>query len=155
MEQILNTIGIDTELLKSKPIHTRDGVMKILRISHITLRDYEKKNLIQASRFRRKKYYTSKSIMNCIRIHFGLELKEQIQKIVKANSIKKINTVISLLDKHILNELRNKELNEDKIQSLTGIRTEFSEELKSLIRVKNIKTMFDKDYFDSYRKSKW
>ena len=75
------------------------------------------------------------------------------QKIVKANNIKKINTVISLLDKHILNELKQKEVNEDKIESLTGIRTEFVDQLSSLIRVKNIKDMFDKEYTKSYRKS--
>jgi len=72
MEQILNTIGVDTDLLNTNPIHNRETTMRILGISHTTLKKYEDENILQSSRFRRKKYYTSKSIIDCIKSQFNL-----------------------------------------------------------------------------------
>ena len=73
---------------------------------------------------------------------------------MKVNSFKKINTVISLLDKHILNILSQKEIDEDKLSVLTDIRTLYVEELNGIMRSENIGDMFDKDYWKSYRKTK-
>ena len=72
---------------------------------------------------------------------------------MKVNSFKKVNTVISLLDKHILNILSQKEIDEDKLSILTDIRTLYVEELNGIIRGENIKEMYDKKYWKSYRKS--
>ena len=73
---------------------------------------------------------------------------------MKVNSYKKINTVISLLDKHILNILSKKEIDDDKLSVLTDIRILYVEELNGIIRSENMSDMFDKSYWKSYRKSK-
>ena len=72
MEQILNTIGIDTELLNKELLHNREDTMKILGVSHTTLKKYEDENLIRPSRFKRKKYYTKESILMCIKQNLKL-----------------------------------------------------------------------------------
>ena len=72
---------------------------------------------------------------------------------MKVNNQKKINTIISLLDTHILNELKKKDMNEDRVQTLTGIRSEYIEELNNVKRGENIRDMFDKNYFKNFRKS--
>ena len=64
-----------------------------------------------------------------------------------------IEKIISLLDKHILLILNKKEVDDDKLSVLSDIRILYIEELKSLIRSKNTRDMFDKKYFESYRKS--
>ena len=73
---------------------------------------------------------------------------------MKINNQNKLNTIISLLDTHILNELKKKDMNEEKVESLTGIRTEFIVELNNVLRGENIRNMFDKKYWESYRKTK-
>lgn len=73
---------------------------------------------------------------------------------MKINNQNKLDTFISLLDIHILNELKKKDMNEDKVESLTGIRSEFIEELNNVKRGENIRSMFDKEYWKSYKKSK-
>lgn len=72
---------------------------------------------------------------------------------MKVNNQNKINTIISLLDSHILNELKKKDMNEDRVQTLTGIRSEYIEELNNVKRGENIQDMFDKNYFKNFRKS--
>ena len=72
---------------------------------------------------------------------------------MKVNNHKKIELIISLLDSHILNELKKKEFNEDRIQTITGIRSDYIEELNSVQRGENIQDMFDKNYFKNFRKS--
>lgn len=72
---------------------------------------------------------------------------------MKVNNQNKINTIISLLDSHILNELKKKDMNEDRVQTLTGIRSEYIEELNKVKRGENIQDMFDKNYFKNFRKS--
>ena len=72
---------------------------------------------------------------------------------MKINNQNKLNTIISLLDTHILNELKKKDVNEEKVESLTGIRTEFIQELNNVLRGENIRNMFDKKYWESYRKT--
>ena len=75
MEQILITIGVDTDLLNQEPIHNRETTMRILGISHTTLKKYENENILQSSRFRRKKYYTSEAIINCVKTNLNLSKK--------------------------------------------------------------------------------
>ena len=69
---LLNTLGVDVKSLKEKNIHTRQGCMDILGISHSTLKRYEDKNLLKSSKFRRKKYYTTQSIIDCLSKHFNI-----------------------------------------------------------------------------------
>ena len=75
MEQILITIGVDTDLLNQEPIHNRETTMRILGISHTTLKKYENENILQSSRFRRKKYYTKEAIVYCIKSNLNLSPK--------------------------------------------------------------------------------
>jgi len=72
---------------------------------------------------------------------------------MKINNHKKVELIISLLDSHILNELKKKDMNEDRVQTLTGIRSEYIEELNNVKRGENIQDMFDKNYFKNFRKS--
>jgi len=63
---------------------------------------------------------------------------------MKVNNIKNISKTINLLDKRITNLLIQKEIDEDKIDTLSSIRFQYVEELNSLIRVKNTSEMFNK-----------
>lgn len=69
---------------------------------------------------------------------------------MKINSQNYINTIIAQLETNIINELSKKNMNEEKVESLTGIRSEFNKELNSLKRGENIRDMFDTDYWKSY-----
>ncbi len=62
---------------------------------------------------------------------------------MRINSIKNINKVIYLLDKHIIELLNKEDVNDDKLSVLSDIRVLYIEELNSLIRVKNTSTMFN------------
>ena len=70
----------------------------------------------------------------------------------QVNSIININKIIQLIDKHILKILFSKEVNEDKLSTLTDIRVLYIEELNNLIRSKNISDMYNKKYWKSYRR---
>ena len=50
MEQILNTIGVDTDLLNTNPIHNRETTIRIMGISHTTLKKYEDEEILQSSK---------------------------------------------------------------------------------------------------------
>ena len=63
---------------------------------------------------------------------------------MKVYNIKNISKTINLLDKRITNLLIQKEIDEDKIDTLSSIRFQYVEELNSLIRVKNTREMFNK-----------
>ena len=69
------------------------------------------------------------------------------------NRKKSISKVIHLLDKHILVILSKNEIDDDKLSVLTDIRILFVEELNGLIRSNNTSEMYDKKYWNSYRKS--
>ena len=75
MEKILTTIGVDCDLLNANPIHNRETTMRILGISHTTLKKYEDENILQSSRFRRTKYYTKDAILDCIKTNLNLSKK--------------------------------------------------------------------------------
>tara|TARA_A100001015_G_scaffold320282_1_gene446089 strand:- start:1314 stop:1487 length:174 start_codon:yes stop_codon:yes gene_type:complete len=49
--------------------------MKIMGISHTTLKKYEDEDVLQSSRFRRKKYYTKNAILGCIKTNLNLSKK--------------------------------------------------------------------------------
>jgi len=67
--------------------------------------------------------------------------------------INNISKVIYLLDEHILEILMKDEVDDDKLSVLTDIRILYIEELNNMIRSKNIGDMFDRKYFELYRKS--
>lgn len=71
------------------------------------------------------------------------------------NNMKNISYVIHQLDKHILRILNKNEIDERTLSTLTSIRIEYVQELNSIVSSKNTRDMFDKDYWKSYRKSKW
>ena len=71
------------------------------------------------------------------------------------NSIKNISKVIYLLDKHILRILSKNEIDDRTLSTLTSIRIEYVQEMNSIISSKNTRDMFDKKYFESYRRSEW
>jgi hypothetical protein len=71
------------------------------------------------------------------------------------NNIKNISYVIHQLDKHILRILSKNEIDDRTLSTLTSIRIEYVLELNSVISSKNTSDMFDKKYFEMYRKSKW
>ena len=63
---------------------------------------------------------------------------------MKTNSIKIISKTIQLLDKRIIELLLEKEIDVNKIDSLSSVRTLYVEELNNKIRVKNTREMFKK-----------
>lgn len=63
---------------------------------------------------------------------------------MKVNNIKNISKTISLLDKRITELLLQNEVDEDKIDTLSSVRFEYTKELNSLIRMKNTREMFNK-----------
>ena len=58
------------------------------------------------------------------------------------NSKSKISKIIYLIDNHIIDLLGKKEMDEDKIDTLTKIRIEYIQELNNIIRVQNTKDMY-------------
>lgn len=72
MQEIMNKIGINTELLQSEPLHTREQTLVILGISPKTLWNYQKSNLIEGTTFKGKRYYSKDAIIDCIKIHFNI-----------------------------------------------------------------------------------
>ena len=71
-----------------------------------------------------------------------------------------IEKIIFLLDKQILkilssDEVDNKKLSiiTDRLSDLTDIRILYVEELNNLIRGQNTSDMYDKKYWDSYRRN--
>jgi len=71
------------------------------------------------------------------------------------NNIKNISKVIYLLDNHILRILSKNEIDDRTLNTLTSIRIEYVQEINSIISSRNTREMFDKEYWKSYRKSKW
>jgi len=72
---------------------------------------------------------------------------------MKTNSIETLSKIINLLDAHVLILLQEKELDTEKVLSISSIRIEYMEELNNLIRSRSRRDMYDKKYYDSYRKS--
>ena len=73
---------------------------------------------------------------------------------MKTNSIETLSKIINLLDVHVLTLLQKKELDDEKVISISSIRIEYMDELTNLIRTRNTREMYDKKYYDLYRKTK-
>ena len=67
--------------------------------------------------------------------------------------MEKIKKMISLIDYHILEILVKNDVDVDKLDSLTTVRHELVLELNSYISMKNTREMYDKEYWESYKKS--
>jgi hypothetical protein len=65
---------------------------------------------------------------------------------MKTNSIKTIRKTIQLLDKRISELLLEKETDVNKIDTLSNVIILYTEELKSLISMRNTRDMFKKGY---------
>jgi len=65
---------------------------------------------------------------------------------MKTNSIKSIRKTIQLLDKRITELLLEKEIDVNKIDTLSNVRILYTEELKSLISMRNTRDMYKKGY---------
>jgi len=72
MQEILNKIGVNTELLHREPLHTREQTLEILGVSPKTLWKYERQNLIKGTTFKGKRYYSKDAIIDCVKIHFNI-----------------------------------------------------------------------------------
>jgi hypothetical protein len=72
MQELMNKIGINTELLQSEPLHTREQTLEILGVSPKTLWNYQKSNLIEGTTFKGKRYYSKDAIIDCIKMHFNI-----------------------------------------------------------------------------------
>tara|TARA_B110000977_G_C10734742_1_gene360506 strand:+ start:297 stop:548 length:252 start_codon:yes stop_codon:yes gene_type:complete len=72
MQKLMNKIGINTELLQSEPLHTREQTLEILGVSPKTLWNYQKSNLIEGTTFKGKRYYSKDAIIDCIKTHFNI-----------------------------------------------------------------------------------
>lgn len=59
------------------------------------------------------------------------------------NTIKKISKTIYLLDKHIYNILKKKEMDVDKLDAIVTVRNNYIKELNSLIRISNTRELFN------------
>ena len=71
---------------------------------------------------------------------------------MRTNSIETLGEIINLLDAHVLTLLQKKELDDVKVLSISSIRLEYIEELNNLIRSRCRSEMYDKKYYDLYRK---
>lgn len=57
-------------------------------------------------------------------------------------NIENIKKVISLIDKRLIRQLGEKEINIDEIETLSSLKSDYTKELNNLIRMKNTKEMF-------------
>lgn len=71
MEETLKIIGVNTEVLNSKPIHSRIETESILGCTNQTLNTFQRKGWIKPSRFKNKNYYSTSSIIECIKFQLG------------------------------------------------------------------------------------
>ena len=71
MEETLKIIGVNTEVLNSKPIHSRIETERILGCTNQTLNTFQRKGWIKPSRFKNKNYYSTSSIIECIKFQLG------------------------------------------------------------------------------------
>ena len=76
IEKVLTTIGIETSLLNSKTVFTREETERIFDCSPETLKKFEKRDWIKPNWFKNKKFYTKKDILNCIKIQAPFEIMD-------------------------------------------------------------------------------
>ena len=66
---------------------------------------------------------------------------------------KKLSTILSLLENHLLKELKKDDFKEERTAILTEIRRQFIQEVFNLNKGKNIKKMYDKKYWERYKRT--
>ena len=71
---------------------------------------------------------------------------------MKINSITTLSKTIQLIDKRIIELLLEKDIDVNKIDSLSSVRIIYIEELNNHIRVKNTREMFNKEYYERRNK---
>ena len=67
MIETLRTIGIDTERLNSKPIHSRIETLELLKCSNPTLNKFKRRGWLKQSKFKNQIFFTSESIFKCLK----------------------------------------------------------------------------------------
>jgi len=72
MQELLQKIGVDTELLNKEQLHTRETTLSILGISPKTLWNFQKGNFIKGTTFKGRRYYSKDAILDCIKMHFNI-----------------------------------------------------------------------------------
>tara|TARA_R110000868_G_scaffold175781_2_gene413000 strand:- start:4244 stop:4528 length:285 start_codon:yes stop_codon:yes gene_type:complete len=76
IEGVLTTIGIETSLLNSKNVFTREETERIFNCSPETLKKFEKREWIKPNWFKNKKFYTRVDILNCIKIQAPFKITD-------------------------------------------------------------------------------
>ena len=66
MIETLNSIGIDTKKIDSKPIHNRKETLELLKCSNPTLTKYKRRGWLKHSKFKNQTYYTADTIYKCL-----------------------------------------------------------------------------------------
>ena len=74
MQELLSKIGVNTELLQSEPLHTREQTLEILGVSPKILWNFQREKLIKGTTFRGRRYYSKDAIIDCIKIHFDIKI---------------------------------------------------------------------------------
>ena len=72
MQELMNKIGVNTELLNKEKLHTRETTLSILGVSPKTLWNFQRTNLIKGTTFRGRRYYSKDAIIDCIKTHFNI-----------------------------------------------------------------------------------
>ena len=78
MENLLQELGINTKKLYSKPLHDSKETQTIFGCSHRTLKNWERKGILNRNRFKNRVYYTTKSIESCAKEQLGLNTFENM-----------------------------------------------------------------------------
>ena len=132
---------------------TKKQVLEIYKIDSSTLENWIRLRgfpMIEISSH--KKYVRLKDLKT---FEDKMILKNKLNSLQMENKIKNINRIIHLLNKHILVILTKKNVDDDKLSVLTDIRILYIEELDGLVRSQNTRDMFDKEYWKSYKQTKF
>ena len=62
-------------------------------------------------------------------------------------TIENIRKVISLIDKRLIKQLGKKEMNEEEIDILSSLKSDYTEDLNKQIRISNTREMFKNDKY--------
>jgi len=66
-------IGVDVKKLNSKPIHNRIETEKLLGVTNQTLNKFKKKGWIKTSKYKNRSYFTTQSIIECIKYQLQID----------------------------------------------------------------------------------
>jgi hypothetical protein len=62
-------------------------------------------------------------------------------------TIENIRKVISLIDKRLIKQLGKKEMNDEEIDILSSLKSDYTEDLNKQIRISNTREMFKNDKY--------